>query len=281
MDLPFNADDIDFGKLERCYLSAGTSAIVYRTQLPGGATVVLKSPHKPVAQDEVSRSWEKESVACLKREIEVFKHLGPHPRIVRFIAAYENELLLEYHSKDSLTKYFATKPRVSTPLVLLWAVQLGEALAFLHSKDVIHGDFSAHNILVTDQKTLVLADFAGSPFRGRPCLVCYGTRYTSPNFNPKFPRKQDDFFALGSVLYEICSWKALFPDITIKNDGRIKEAYKAGNFPVTSGYILGNIIQRCWHDEYENAEVLLDSISKPKAQNKRQLFLTISRDAHG
>jgi serine/threonine protein kinase len=143
--------------------------------------------------------------------------------------------------------------------VLLWAAQLAEALAFIHSKDVIHGDFSSHNVLITDQDTLVLTDFAGSPFRGQAGLVCYGTRYTSPRYDPDSPRKGDDIFAFGSVLYEIGFWTRLFPDIALE-ELKTKEAYKAGDFPEVSAHALGYIILQCWQEEFDDGVVLSNSI---------------------
>jgi serine/threonine protein kinase len=99
MDSTFNSEGVDFRNLKRSYLSAGTSAMVYLTHLPGDMKVVLKSPHKFPCRDKLTESFERESSACLRREIEVLRHLGPHPRIVRFIAACEEELLLEYHPR--------------------------------------------------------------------------------------------------------------------------------------------------------------------------------------
>jgi serine/threonine protein kinase len=253
---------IDFEKLERSFLSGGSSAIVYLTSLPGGGKAVLKCPHKFPRRDKATEAWERESSEHLKREIEILKHLGPHPRIVHFIAACEDELLLEFQSGGGLDQYFTTHPQPSTSTILTWATELGEALAFIHERNVIHGDVSIHNILVTDQNSLVLADFAGSPFFDHRGLVRYGARYTSPSYRPESPQKQDDIFALGSVLYEISSWSRLYPDISVEDDWKIEKDYETGNFPDTSTYILGSVIRQCWNNWFEDAAQFLISLSK-------------------
>jgi serine/threonine protein kinase len=154
------------------------------------------------------------------------------------------------------------KPQPSNVIILSWATQLAEALLFIHSKDVIHGDLSTHNILVTNQEKLVLADFAGSPVHGLTGLVRYGTRHTSPNYKTGHPHIQNDIFAFGSILYEISSWKHLYPEIEIAEEWKIEQAYKAKRFPDTSSYSLHSIIQQCWYDKIKSAEVLLQQIRK-------------------
>lgn len=43
-----------------------------------------------------------------------------------------------------------------------WPLQATEAVKYIHSKGVIHGDLGSHNFLVQSDGTLALADFGGS-----------------------------------------------------------------------------------------------------------------------
>jgi serine/threonine protein kinase len=261
MDLPFNAEGIDFRKLKLSFLSAGSTALVYTT-LYEGVKVALKGPHQFLERTKDAEALARENLASLRREIEIYKHLGPHHSIIHFIAASEDQLLLAYYQKGCLTQYIRANPQPPISRLLLWAAQLADALVFIHSKDVIHADLCTNNVFVSDQDTLILGDFAGSPYCGNPGFVRYSTRYTSPRFVSQSPQQQNDIFALGSVLYEISSWGFLFPEIAFEDECKIEEAYKAGRFPDTSSYALGDVIQRCWHHKFNNAEELLNHIRK-------------------
>lgn len=46
--------------------------------------------------------------------------------------------------------------------ILGWAQQIVDALCFVHSKCIMHGDLSIHNILLDGHLNTKLADFAGS-----------------------------------------------------------------------------------------------------------------------
>ena len=86
-----------------------------------------------------------------------------------------------------------------------WPSQATEAVRYIHSKGVVHGDLGSHNFLVQSDGTLALADFGGSRIDGSECLEHPPARYTRPVVISQFesqPTEKDDLFALGTVLYK-------------------------------------------------------------------------------
>jgi serine/threonine-protein kinase len=92
--------------------------------------------------------------------------------------------------------------------------QLCTSLSFIHQRNIIHADLSSQNVLIQkddEGKPFVkLIDFnlSGQPGRGHAC----GTRgYIAPEvLMGGKPSICSDLYALGVLLYEICSGKKLF-----------------------------------------------------------------------
>jgi serine/threonine protein kinase/Tfp pilus assembly protein PilF len=100
--------------------------------------------------------------------------------------------------------------------VLRLAVQLAEALAFIHGRGVLHGDLKPSNVLMTPSARPMLLDFnlAWDARRGTPRVG--GTiRYMAPEqlralADKAAGRRQvidarSDLFALGVILYELAT----------------------------------------------------------------------------
>lgn len=103
------------------------------------------------------------------------------------------------------------------PLPALAAVRcmrhLARTLAFLHNRDVVHGDLSPGNLLLTGAEDCVLVDFGMVRRLGESSVTAMGSpRYFSPEHflgQPFTPAT--DVFACGSLLYFLGSGKHLFP----------------------------------------------------------------------
>ncbi|OBT97073.1 hypothetical protein VE01_04876 [Pseudogymnoascus verrucosus] len=92
-----------------------------------------------------------------------------------------------------------------------WPYQIVSAMDFIHSRGVIRGDIGLHNLLTHDDGGIVLCDFAGSGMEGLPPTIGAGVRYSDPQRNDNmYSTKEDDIFALGTVLYELSARKRLF-----------------------------------------------------------------------
>lgn len=221
------------------FLGAGQSGVVFKL----APKVVAKYPHtgREVKHD-------------VKFERKVYERLGHHPSILSYPGSRGPEILLEYHPRGTLRQLIESNADI---FLFKWVEQIVEGLDYLHGKGIIHCDTSTSNVLTTDNSDAVLCDFAGSLIDGqRLSGSFYGQRcLRRHDYSFDFVVK-DDLFALGSVIYEMSTRKRPYDG---KNDEEVRQLYKEGKLPDVLGIELGNIINKCWHADYESAaEVLVD-----------------------
>ncbi|GET86011.1 protein kinase, putative [Leishmania tarentolae] len=146
-----------------------------------------------------------------------------HPHIVRFLESFVYNcglfVVMSYEpggDLDRLFHYLMQSHRTpTTHTLLLWFVQLLEALVYCHDNHVIHRDIKPSNILVSeDTKVLYLGDFGSaktlntsnvtSTFVGSPMWispeVLLGTTYSYAA----------DVWSMGCVFYEMATLRKPF-----------------------------------------------------------------------
>ncbi|KPI88464.1 putative Protein kinase [Leptomonas seymouri] len=146
-----------------------------------------------------------------------------HPHVIRFLESFLSNggLYVVTHYEpggdlDELFRYLKDCHKTpTTHTLLLWFVQLLDALTFSHTNHVIHRDIKPSNILVSeDTKMLYLADFGSaktlgtsnvtSTFVGSPLWispeVLMGTNYSFAA----------DIWSLGCVFYEMTTLRKPF-----------------------------------------------------------------------
>lgn len=140
----------------------------------------------------------------LERERLIYQRLvNGHTGIVRYYGVLDYALVLQYASHGSIRQYLAEHEQpVLLSLRLRWVEQIFDAVRFIHSKGVFHGDISCNNVFLDDHLNTKLGDFAGSAIDDCPPLVCYETRYDLPHAGDSISAKTE-LFALGSTIYEI------------------------------------------------------------------------------
>ncbi|KZL51443.1 hypothetical protein A2T98_02140 [Nodularia spumigena CENA596] len=190
--------------------------IIYQTQIPNTQQPVilkiLKNEYPPL-----------EAFTRLKNEYQIQQALD-HPNILKALSleTFDNRvgLLLKDFGGQPLAQLLKLK-KLNLVNYLKIAIQITQALAYLHKNQIIHKDIKPSNIIINCQTGVVkITDFGIASRRNQenPQLTnsnCVeGTlAYMSPEQTGRMNRILDyrsDFYSLGVTLYEMLTEKIPF-----------------------------------------------------------------------
>ena len=101
--------------------------------------------------------------ALFDRERMIGMQASPHPLMPTFYEAFQSEghfyIAQEFIVGRTLDDIIARRHPLTREWVLKWSVSLCDALAFLHSHQIVHHDLKPANIRITPQGHLCLLDF--------------------------------------------------------------------------------------------------------------------------
>ncbi len=154
--------------------------------------------------------------ALFDRERSVGMQASPHPLMPTFYEAFQNDghfyIAQEFIVGATLDDIIARRHPLPRLWTLKWSVSLCDALAFLHSRQIVHHDLKPANIRITPQGHLTLLDFGAAQYFGHghendaPAEL-YGTEgYLPPELEADGKWVADvrtDIFAMGCILYEM------------------------------------------------------------------------------
>lgn len=152
---------------------------------------------------------------------------------------------------------------------------LTQAVAFLESLNLAHGDLRPENILL-DHNRLKLSDFdctaeIGTDFEA--CIAPYG-RILNSNETDQGPRgtfgllgPRTEQFALGSLYYLINYGFEVYGDRCLTEDPKehgpkMVDLLQDMEFPKLGDSMIDSIIDRCWHNEYATVAQLASHTEK-------------------
>jgi len=84
------------------------------------------------------------------------------PRVIDYFTENDSQyLVMDFIPGENLRTIVEQKTPLSTPLILQWAEQLGNALSYLHSQNppIYHRDIKPANIKITPKGEVILVDF--------------------------------------------------------------------------------------------------------------------------
>lgn len=152
--------------------------------------------------------------AQFKREAMTLARLN-HNNLVRVIDSFEEGgnayLVMEMVEGESLADRIGREGALALPLVLRWAHQLLDALAYCHGQNVLHRDIKPTNIIIRPDEQAVLVDFGlvklWDPRDPRTMTVVRGMgtpEYAPPEQYEAESGSTDvrsDIYGLGATLY--------------------------------------------------------------------------------
>ncbi|XP_048450009.1 serine/threonine-protein kinase Nek1 [Rhincodon typus] len=179
-----------------------------------------------IKEINISRMSNKEREES-RREVAVLANMK-HPNIVQYKESFEENgclyIVMDYCEGGDLFKRINAQKGVLFPedQILDWFVQICLALKHVHDRKILHRDIKSQNIFLTKDGTVQLGDFGIARVLNSTvelARTCIGTPYyLSPEICENKPyNNKSDIWALGCVLYEMCTLKHAFEAGNMKN----------------------------------------------------------------
>ncbi|MDD6214940.1 MAG: Stk1 family PASTA domain-containing Ser/Thr kinase [Firmicutes bacterium] len=136
-----------------------------------------------------------------------------HPNIVQVYDVGESDgleyIVMELVEGITLKDYINKKGRIPWETACDYAIQIGKALDCAHSHHIVHRDIKPHNVLITKDGILKVADFGIAQAAGSETMVAGKSSMGSVHYiSPEQARggytdERSDVYSLGVVLYEM------------------------------------------------------------------------------
>ncbi|XP_045687284.1 serine/threonine-protein kinase Nek1 isoform X3 [Phyllostomus hastatus] len=193
-----------------------------------------------IKEINISRMSNKEREES-RREVAVLANMK-HPNIVQYRESFEENgslyIVMDYCEGGDLFKRINAQKGILFPedQILDWFVQICLALKHVHDRKILHRDIKSQNIFLTRDGTIQLGDFGIARVLNSTvelARTCIGTPYyLSPEICENKPyNNKSDIWALGCVLYEMCTLKHAFEAGNMKN---LVLKIISGSFPPVS-----------------------------------------------
>ena len=206
-------DQLDHYKIENAAARSGMASIFRATDDRTGQTVAIKVPHPEMEADPVFYDR-------FLREQEIGEKLD-HPNVMKVFPNGDHSQLymaMEWVDGKLLRQILNEQGKFPPERAVSLALQIAQALEYIHSHGVVHRDLKPENIMVNAQDAIKLIDFGIAANVGSKRLTfakfsqTMGTPdYISPEqVKGKRGDSRSDIYALGVMLYEMLTGKVPF-----------------------------------------------------------------------
>ncbi|XP_055678262.1 serine/threonine-protein kinase Nek5-like [Lutzomyia longipalpis] len=255
-------DDFTNYSFIRC-LGNGTfgSVRLYRDIRTGQKAVIktIKFLSNNISPDDVAN------------EILIMSQLD-HPRIIRFLSCFEDcfaeklNIVMEYACGGTLHGIIERHRLEASPmaekLILRLFCELLMGLDYLHMRNIIHCDLKPENVLLDAHMRVKIADFGISIISENPSKPVQGEAFGTPIYmapevyTMRSYSSSSDVWALGVVLYEMCTFHPPFVGSTID---QLSHAIHSGDFTPIPYRALG-------YDKH--FQVIVKMMIQPRAEDR-------------
>uniref|UniRef100_A0A8D2Q7I5 non-specific serine/threonine protein kinase n=1 Tax=Varanus komodoensis TaxID=61221 RepID=A0A8D2Q7I5_VARKO len=219
-----------------------------------------------------------------RREVAVLANMK-HPNIVLYKESFEESgclyIVMDYCEGGDLFKKINAQKGVlfSEDQIMDWFIQICLALKHVHDRKILHRDIKSQNIFLTKDGTIQLGDFGIARVLNSTvelARTCIGTPYyLSPEICENKPyNNKSDIWALGCVLYEMCTLKHAFEAGNMKN---LVLKIISGSFPPVSvhySHELRCLISQLFKRNPRDRPSVNSILEKPFIAKRIEKFLT-------
>lgn len=191
-----------------------------------------RSDKKLVLKEIDLNELDEEDIVDALGEASIMK-LFDHPNIIKIKDVFKTKagilnIVMEFAEKGDLNNIILDRKEKLTSFedetayfteeeILDLFAQALVGLEHMHSKNVIHRDIKSHNLLITDEMQVKLADFGLAQVMDESSTISQNLIGTPWYFSPELCKGEpfsfkSDIWALGIVLYRLCSLHAPFDE---------------------------------------------------------------------
>jgi serine/threonine protein kinase len=206
-------EQLDHYRIEALVARSGMASIFRATDMRTGREVAIKVPHPEMEADPVLYDR-------FQREAEIGEKLD-HPGVMKVLANGDRSqiyMVMEWVNGRLLRQVLHDSGKLPLERATKIAVNIADALDYIHRKGVVHRDLKPENIMIDGDDQIKLIDFGIAGKEGARRLTfaklsqVMGTPdYISPEqVKGKRGDGRSDIYALGVMLYEMLTGKTPF-----------------------------------------------------------------------
>ncbi|XP_048826858.1 probable serine/threonine-protein kinase DDB_G0284251 isoform X2 [Brienomyrus brachyistius] len=193
------------------------------TKNTGTAALVNKNEREYIIKTISMTNMDDKTMQRTQREVASLADTD-HPHIVRYVESFTDEnsnyyIAMDYCEGGDLSEKIKAQKIKGAPFsedqILDWFVQICLALKYVHDRNIVHRNIKPQNIFLAKEKAIKLGDFGVSKVLHRKDeyanIKLETPVYIAPDlWKSKCFNKQSDIWALGCVLYELCTLEFAF-----------------------------------------------------------------------
>lgn len=254
---------------------SGMATVFRARDLETGQIVALKVPYMEYESDLVFHER-------FLREEQIGQRLD-HPAIIKVLRPKEKSrvyLAMEYVEGELLSERLRREQRFPVQTAVDLALQIADALVYMHENSVVHRDLKPANIMIQPNGKVKLIDFGiamDTTLRKMTWARMSNTMGTPDYMAPEQIKglrgdARTDIYSLGTMLYEMLTGKVPFPAENVYAEMRSKmqddpippRRLRNDISPQLEEIVL-HALERDPQDRFENALEFREALSHPES----------------